>query len=139
MWNRRWAGVPSRVRTTVAVTVAVFAYGTVVHVVQLVVGGLDPYPSMPSWLAGYFVALTIADPTTALLLAFRRLEGLVMACVVLVTDALANAYANYVVDQASGVTPGRVGQAVITLLTAALLIRAPAIAPWLRQWPSAST
>ncbi len=136
MWSRRWAGVPNRVRITVAVMVAVFAYGTAVHVVQLLMGGLDPYPSMPSWLAGYFVALTIADPATAVLLAFRRVEGLVMACVVLVTDALANAYANYVVDQAGGVTPGRVGQAVITLLTAALLIGASAIAPWLRQRPS---
>ncbi len=76
MCNRRWAGVPRRVRTSVAVTVAVFAYGTAVHVVQLVMGGLDPYPSMPSWLAGYFVALTIADPTAAVLLVFRRIEGL---------------------------------------------------------------
>jgi hypothetical protein len=99
----------------------------------LIAGGLDPYPSMPSWLAGYFVTLTVADPATAVLLAFRRFEGLVMACVVLVTDALANGYANYVVDQAGGVTPGRVGQAVITVLTVALLVRAPAIAPWLRQ------
>ncbi len=133
MWSRRWAGVPRGVRATVAVAVTVFAYGTAVHVVQLLLGGLDPYPSMPSWLAGYFVALTIADPATAILLAFRRVEGLAMACVVLATDALANAYANYVVDQAGGVTPGRVGQAVITLLTAALLIRAPAVAPWLRR------
>ncbi|MCA2214608.1 hypothetical protein [Jidongwangia harbinensis] len=119
-------------------TVAVFAYGTAVHVGQLLIGGLDPYPSMPAWLAGYFVALTIADPATALLLAFRRIEGLVLACLVLATDALANAYANYAVDQAGGVTPGRVGQAVITLLTAALLMRAPAIAPWLRRRPSPS-
>jgi hypothetical protein len=138
MWNRRWAGVPRRVRTTVAVTVAVFAYGTAVHVVQLLRGGFDPYPSMPSWLAAYFVALTIADPATAVLLAFRRVEGLMMACVVLVTDTLANAYANYVVDEAGGITVGRLGQAVITLLTAALLIRAPAVAPWLRRRQSPS-
>ena len=136
MWNHRWVGVPRRVRNAVALTVAVFAYGTAVHVVQLLTGGLDPYPSMPSWLAGYFVALTIADPATAILLAFRRIEGLVTGCVVLVTDALANAYANYVVDHAGGVTPGRVGHAVITLMSAALLISAPAIAPWLRRRPS---
>ncbi len=61
-----------------------------------------------------------------------------MACVVLVTDALANAYANYVVDQPGGVTSGRVGQAVTTLLTAALLIKAPAVMPWLRRRPSPS-
>ncbi len=59
-----------------------------------------------------------------------------MACVVLVTDALANAYASYVDDQAGEVTPGRVGQALITRLTAALLIRFPSVAPWL--WASSS-
>jgi hypothetical protein len=126
-------GVPRRVGATVVVLVAVFAYGTGAHLVQLLAGGLRPYPSMPSVLAIYFVALTLLDPATALLLAFRRVEGLVMACVVLVTDVLANAYANYVVDQAAGVTLGRVGLAVITLLTVALLIKIPSVAPWLRK------
>lgn len=125
--------MPRSVRITVAVAVTVFAYGTVVHVGQLLGGGLDPYPSVPAWLAGYFVLLTVADPAAAVLLAVRRLPGLVLGCAVMVTDALANGYANYVVDRAGGVTAGRVGHAVITLLAVALLVRAPAIAPWLRR------
>jgi hypothetical protein len=114
-------------------TVLVFTYGTVVHLTQLLRGGLDPYPSMPTWLAAYFVSLTVLDPVTAILLGLRRLEGLVLASLVLVTDALANAHANYVVDQAGGVTPGRIGQAVIAVLAAALLMAAPRVAPWLRR------
>ncbi|MGW4944858.1 hypothetical protein ACWEOZ_25075 [Actinoplanes sp. NPDC004185] len=47
-------------------------------------------------------------------------------------DALANAYANYVVDRVGGVTPGRVGQAIITALAVGLIVAAPRIAPWLR-------
>ena len=115
----------------VAVAVAVFAYGTVVHLVQLLTGGADPYPSMPTWLAGYFVSLTALDPLTAVLLAVRRRAGLTLGLVVLVTDALANGYANYVVDRAGGVTPGRVGQAVITALAVALLLAGSKLRPWL--------
>jgi hypothetical protein len=123
------------VRVVVAVTVAVFAYGTVVHLTQLYLGGLDLYPSMPGWLAAYFVSLTLLDPAAAVLLALRRRAGLTLGVVVLVTDALANAYANYVVDRAGGVTPGRVGQAVITALAVGLLLAAPRLAPWLSRRP----
>ncbi|MEU1397129.1 hypothetical protein ABZ403_13850 [Micromonospora zamorensis] len=63
------------------------------------------------------------------------MEGLALSCVVLVTDAAANWYANYVLDPAVGVTPGRSGQAVVPALALALV----ALIPWLAQWfaPSA--
>ena len=70
------------------------------------------------------------DPLAALLLAARRVEGLPLGCVVLTTDAAANWYANYVLDLAVGVTPGRIGQAVITALAVALV----ALTPWLVPW-----
>ncbi|MCO8274449.1 hypothetical protein M1L60_28015 [Actinoplanes sp. TRM 88003] len=105
--------------------VLVFAYGTVVHVVQLVVGGLDPYPAMPTWLSVYFVSLTVLDAAAVVLLLRRPAAGLVLGAFILVTDALANGYANYVVDQAGGVTPGRVGQAVISVLALALVTALP--------------
>lgn len=41
------------------------AYGTVVHVVQLVAGWLTPYDWAPAWMAAYFTALTVADPLAA--------------------------------------------------------------------------
>jgi hypothetical protein len=90
---------------------------------------------MPGWLAAYFVSLTLLDPAAAVLLALRRRAGLALGVVVLVTDALANAYANYVVDRTGGVTPGRAGQAVITALAIGLLVAAPRIAPWLNRRP----
>ena len=44
MSTGRWAGVPDSVRRAVFAAAGVFAYGTVVHVFQLLVGGWDPYP-----------------------------------------------------------------------------------------------
>lgn len=132
---QRWDGVPGDVRAACTATVAVLAYGTLVHVVQLVTGGGDPYPLAPAWLAAYFVSLTVLDPLAAALLWFRRREGLVLACAVLVTDAAANGYANYVLDQDPGMTVGRAAQAVITVLAAALVAWSPRIRPHLHPVP----
>jgi len=96
--------------------VLVLGYGTVVHVVQLVGSGFDPYPDLPPWLRCYFVSLTVLDPLAAVLLARGRRSGVVLAGAVLVTDALANGWANYALDPATGLTAGRVGQAVTSLL-----------------------
>ena len=131
MRSGRWAGVPSGTRVTSAAAVAVFSYGTFVHVAQLATGGWDPYPLLPGWLAAYFVSLTVFDPLAAALLWLRRREGLALGCAVLVTDAAANGYANYVLDSSPGATAGRIGQAVITVLAIALLATSPRVWPWL--------
>ncbi|WP_405433163.1 hypothetical protein [Micromonospora sp. NBC_00617] len=130
MSTGRWRGVPLRARLVVSAAVLVFAYGTVVHVLQVFVPGLRPLLALPGWLAVYFVSLTLWDPLAALLLAARRPAGLALGCAVLVTDAAANGYANYVLDPADGVTPGRIGQAVITALAVTLV----ALTPWLTRW-----
>ncbi|MEV4626882.1 hypothetical protein AB0J90_11410 [Micromonospora sp. NPDC049523] len=124
--------MPGRIRVAVGATVVVFAYGTMAHLFQLAAGGSDPYPGLPVWLSVYFVSLTVLDPLAAALLVARRAAGLVLGGAVLLTDAVANAYANYVLDPAPGVTPGRIGQAVITVLALALVAGAPRIRPWLR-------
>ncbi|MCG5460481.1 hypothetical protein AB0K35_14565 [Micromonospora sp. NPDC053740] len=126
----RWGGVPLAVRCVVAVAVLVFAYGTAVHVVQLLLPQFGPQLALPGWLTFYFTSLTVWDPLAALLLAARRVQGLVLGCAVLVTDAAANGYANYVLDPAAGVTPGRIGQAVITGLAVGLVALSPWLAPW---------
>ncbi|MEU8165349.1 hypothetical protein [Micromonospora sp. NPDC049004] len=130
MSTGRWHGVPPRARLVVSAAVLVFAYGTVVHVLQVFVPGLRPPLALPGWLAAYFVSLTLWDPLAALLLAARRRAGLALGCAVLVTDAAANGYANYVLDPAGGVTPGRIGQAVITALAVAFV----GSTPWLARW-----
>lgn len=119
-------------RVVAAMIVLVLTYGTVVHVLQLVISRLDPYPDLPGWLRTYFVSLTILDPLAAVLLAYRTRAGVLLAVTVLVSDAVTNGWANYVLDTASGVTVGRVGQAVITLLA----IGACAFAPHL--WRAAT-
>ena len=116
---------------------AVFSYGTVVHAAQLATRGWDPYPTLPGWLAAYFVSLTVFDPLAAAFLWLRRREGLALGCAVLVTDAAANGYANYVLDSSPGVTAGRIGQAVITALAITLLAASPRLWPWLHP-PSRS-
>ena len=55
----RWADVPATERRLALAAAAVFGYGAVVHVAQLVLGGADPYPCVPGWLAGL---LRLADP-----------------------------------------------------------------------------
>lgn len=119
-----WAAAPQAVRAIALGTVVVLAYGTAVHVVQLVAPG-HPYPEQPGWLRLYFVGLTVLDPLAAVLLARARRSGVVLAVAVLVTDAAANGWANYAVDDAGGVTAGRVGQAVITALALVLVGTAP--------------
>ncbi|MFC4942647.1 alpha/beta fold hydrolase [Pseudonocardia sp. GCM10023141] len=129
----RWAGVPPRIRAVVLAAAAVFAYGTVVHVVDIVTRGIDAYPAAPVWLATYFLSLTVFDAAAAILLLLRRRSGLLLGCAVLVTGALANALATYLLG--IGGTPERVGQAVITVLAVALLVVAPRIWPWLEPGP----
>ncbi|WP_250031477.1 hypothetical protein [Paractinoplanes maris] len=94
----------------------VFAYRMGVHVTQLLVGGLEPYP-----LSAYFVSLTVLDAAVVVLLLRRPAAGLVLGATVLATDALAN----YVVDRSEAITPGRAGQAVISILTVALIAALP--------------
>ncbi len=98
----------------VAVLTAVLGYGGAVHLVQLVTGGWPPYRWAPTWLAIYFTSLTVFDPLAASLLVGRRLIGLYLAVLVLVTDAIANWYATYCLPRATGV--GRIAQAVISML-----------------------
>jgi hypothetical protein len=105
-------------------TVLLLGYGTVVHVVQLVAASFVPYPQLPGWLRGYFIGLTVLDPLAAVLLAQARPSGVVLAVSVLVTDAAANGWANLVVDTSPGLTPGRVGTAVLTGLAVVLMAAA---------------
>lgn len=121
-------------RLAVGALALVLAYGAAVHVGQLVAGGRDPYPWAPTWLAAYFVSLTLFDALAAALLAARRRAGLRLAVAVLVTDALANAYAIY--GLGTGGPPARVAQAVITALALAAAAAAPRLSPWLHPRPA---
>jgi hypothetical protein len=126
---RGWSGVPPVVRFIVAAEVLVFGYGTVLHLAQLLVGGLQPYAWAPAWLAAYFTFLTLADPLAAVLLWARRAAGLYLGALVLVTDAVANWYAIYGLH--GGTATARVSQAIISVLAVAAVATAPRVRPWL--------
>jgi hypothetical protein len=130
-----WHGAPAPVRRLALGTAAVLGYGTAVHLLQLAAGGTDVHPGLSGWLRGYFVALTLLDPLASALLLRRRRSGVLLAVAVLVTDAAANAWANHGLDPATGVTPGRLGQGVITLLALVLLAAAPALWRWADPHP----
>jgi hypothetical protein len=74
--SHQWAEIPGRVRVVVALAVLVFAHGTGVHVTQVLIGGINPYPAMPASLAIYFVSLTALDPAAAVLLGLTPLRGM---------------------------------------------------------------
>lgn len=122
---KRWHSAPRPVRIAAAAVVVLLAYGTVVHLVQLVGNGLDQYLDLPTWLRTYFLALTVFDPLAAVLLAWRTRAGVALAVMVFVSDAIANGWANYALDPAGGVTVGRVGQAVTTTLAIAVCAAGP--------------
>ncbi|MFB9406622.1 hypothetical protein [Dactylosporangium matsuzakiense] len=110
--------------------VLVLLYGGVVHVYQLATSGWPPCAWAPPWLAAYFTALTALDPLAAFLLWRRKPTGAYLAAAVLVTDALANAYATYVLLDPAPLA--RLAQAVIS----ALALLAVAAAPALRRRPA---
>ncbi|OZD07260.1 hypothetical protein CH275_08935 [Rhodococcus sp. 06-235-1A] len=112
---------------------AAFAYGTAVHLVQLLGGGGDPYPGVPVAIAWFFVALVVLDPLAAALISRRRRVGLLVGAAVLLLDAAANAVVNYPPhDPAGGVTAGRIGQAVVTALAVLLVFATPRLWRWYR-------
>lgn len=112
-------------RVAAALVMLVLGYGTVVHVVNLLSSGFHPYPVAPTWLRSYWVALTVADPVAAVMVAWRTRAGVVLAVAVLVSDAAANGWANYVLDPASGVTVRHVGHGVVSAIAIAVCAATP--------------
>lgn len=116
-------------RAVAFTVVAALGYGTVVHVVQLVDGGTDPYPGVPPWLAGFYVALVVLDPLAAVLLLRRNRFGIVLAVVVLATDAAANAYANFILASGPEFSVGRAAVVVVAGLALAMIVTLPWVWP----------
>jgi hypothetical protein len=122
---RRWAGVPAPAAAVGVLICVVLAYGAVLHLVQLLVDDRSALVGAPPWLAAFFQSLVVLDPVAALLLALRTRAGVLLAAAVLVCDALANAYSNYVLSPGSGITLGRAAVVVIAALAVAMVAAAP--------------
>jgi hypothetical protein len=128
----RWAAAALSTKLIVFCAAGVFAYGTVVHAVDLADRGLSAYAQYPTWLSSYFTSLIILDALAAILLVLRRRSGLVLGIAVLVTDAAANGYANYFLYPDDNSTTARAFQAVTTVLALALFATSPKTWPLLR-------
>ena len=79
--------------------------------------------------------MPLAVPSTrraAVLLARCTRSGVALAVAVFVSDAFANGWANYVLDPAVGITVGRFGHAVTTVLALGVCATAP------RLWRAAT-
>ncbi|PWU61730.1 hypothetical protein DLE60_04115, partial [Micromonospora globispora] len=95
--------------------------------VDLVVGGADPCPWAPWWLAAYLVSLTVAGPVAAGLLLARRRLGMDLACLILITDAAANGWALY--GLGGGDAVARIGHATVTAVALGSLAARRALRP----------
>ncbi len=78
------------------------------------------------------------DQLAAVLLARCTRAGVVLAAAILVSNAVANGWAKYALDTSGGITAGRFGHAVITLLALSICVLVPQL--WrAARVPSSST
>lgn len=108
---------PRWLRLAVSGYVALFVYGFLIHVGQIARGDYRAYP-IP--LAVFFTSLVVLDPLSAWALHRYGRAGAWLGAGVLAADAVANGYANYVLDPSPGVTTGGLPRA------------------WWPSWPSGS-
>ncbi len=95
-----------------------FLVGTITHVVDLVLGGLDVYAGHPAGVRAFWVALTVVDPLVVTLILLRRRSGVVLGVAVMVADVAVNGSVLAATgDGLAGLVPQSLF-AVLVLLTA---------------------
>jgi hypothetical protein len=129
----KWADASRTNRRVALAGVVLLCYGTLLHIIQLLLSGVNFNGNLPAWAVVYFTALTLLDPLGAVLLAQARRSGLVFAVSILVTDSIANGWVNFVLDASRGITVGRIGSTLLTLIAVAALAVTP------RLWRSRPT
>ena len=129
----KWADASRTNRRVALAGVVLLCYGTLLHIVQLLLHGVNFNRDLPAWVVVYFTALTLLDPLGAFLLAQARSSGLVFAVSILVTDSIANSWVNFILDTSRGITVGRIGSTLLTLIAVAALAVTP------RLWRSRRT
>ncbi|MBY6675426.1 hypothetical protein HQ314_00655 [Rhodococcus sp. BP-332] len=108
------------------IAVVIFAYGCAVHLVQLVSGGWSTYAGLPGLLAAFFAALVVLDAAVAVAIAKKSRAGWLSGAALLVVDSVGNAVANYPpLDTTTGITTGRIGQALVTALAVWMIALTP--------------
>ena len=80
----RWAGI------TLAVYAGAFLVGTVSHLLDFVLQGVEVYATAPLLLRVFFVALVVIDPLVVVLVLRRPRAGVLFALAVMVADVAGN-------------------------------------------------
>jgi len=99
--------------------VALFVYGFLIHIGQI---ARDDYRAYPTLLAVFFTSLVVLDPLSAWALHRHGRAGAWLGAGVLAADAVANGYANYVLDPSTAVTTGRIATVVVAVLAVGLVL-----------------
>ncbi len=108
-----------------AIWITGFLIGTTSHVVDLVLGGTATYDQFHIGLRLFWVSLTLLDPLTAALLAFRRRAGIVLALVIILADISVN-WTVYLTISGNPLF-GVVNQTIFAII---LLVTAPTLWQW---------
>lgn len=133
-----WSALPRWTRGALAAQIIVFIYGFTVHLAILLAGQAEVLDDeLPGWLGAYFTSLTVLNLAAAVLLARRRIAGVVLGCAVLVSDAAANAYAVYGLGLGGNLAAA--GQVIITVLAVLAVTTAPAVVTQLRSTSGTSS
>ncbi|WP_157428446.1 hypothetical protein [Agromyces salentinus] len=114
------APLPHGEALVLAVWVAGFGVGTVVHLIELLTQGAAVYGTMPAGVRVFWVSLTIVDPVLVVLLLLRVRASIWLGCAVMVVDVVVNWTAALTIPGATG--PGLVTQPLFLLF---LLTTAP--------------
>jgi hypothetical protein len=78
------------IRVIQLVWIAGFLVGVTTHVVDLVLGGADVYAGFHPATRLFWVALTLLDPLTALLIALRNRAGIGLGVLIMLADVAVN-------------------------------------------------
>lgn len=138
MQRASWSALPRWTRGALAAQIIVFIYGFTVHLAILLAGQAEVLDDeLPRWLGAYFTSLSALNLAAAVLLARRRIAGVVLGCVVLVSDATANAYAVYGLGLGGNLAVA--GQLIITVLAVLAVTTARAVVTQLRSTSGTSS
>ncbi|GAB2464969.1 hypothetical protein HD599_000084 [Conyzicola lurida] len=82
--------LPLRFRVIQLLWAAGFLVGTTTHIADLVTGGPDVYAGYPEGARLFWVALTVLDPLTVVLVLLRKRAGIALGAAVMIADVSVN-------------------------------------------------
>lgn len=123
MLSKRWNREPRWVQAAATALVLLLAWGGLQHLLDFLTDGWNPYAYAPHWLAAHWSTLLLLDPLAAVLIARRHRAGLLLAPLILLTDAAANGYAIHALDLGGPLAP--IGHGAVSVVAIASTVMTP--------------